>query len=254
VTTLATPAGRRPRSRRGRGVARVLAAAIVSIALPPGADEAQAHLFHKGWEPPETQLTRDTRTLQLLLDDPAERFDLAREVYEGRTRVRLKPGGFRRWLVRPREPGLVFKADYQLERWAGSLRSEAERIDRARGARLHPRLEAALSTRDREGARSALREMYAVLLDELLAALWERLDEPETAGRLYQLVLGYWSVNLESYFNIRHPAAARVVQTALEAMSRAIGDPETGAPAAPEAFDKQRRRFLRLLREAVPPA
>jgi hypothetical protein len=224
----------------------------VPLALVLAAGEAGAHLFHKSWEPPETQLTRDTRTLQLLLDDPTAPGGLAREVYEGRTRVRLKPGGFRRWLVRPNEPGLVFKADYQLERWSGSLRAEAERIDRARGSRLHPRIDAALTARDREGARVALREMYAVLLEELLASLWERLDDPETAARLYQLVLGYWSVNLEAYFNIRHPVAAPVAGAALESMGRAIGDPETAAPAAPEVFDKQRRRFLRVLREGVP--
>jgi hypothetical protein len=239
------------RRRRG-GVARVVVSAIVSAALPLAADEAQAHLFHKSWEPPETQLTRDTRTLQLLLDDPAERFELAREVYEGRARVRLKPGGFRRWLVRPNEPGLVFKAGYQLERWSGSLRTEAERIDHTRGTRLHPRLEAALSARNREGVLAALREMYVVLLDELLASLWERLDDPRTAARLHQLALGYWSVNLEAYVNIRHPAAAPVAGAALAAMERTLGDPETGAPPAPEAFDQQRRRFLRVLREAVP--
>ena len=210
-------------------IARVVMV-IMAAALPLAVDEAWAHLFHTSWEPPETQLTRDTRILQLLLDDPAERFELARQVYEGRTRVRLKPGGVRRWLVRPNEPGLVFKANYQLERWSGSLQNEAERIDLARGTRLHPRLDAALSARDREGVRAALREMYMVLLDELLASLWERLDEPETAARLYQLVLGYWTVNLEAYFNIRHPAAAPVAGTALAAMERALGDPETGAP------------------------
>jgi hypothetical protein len=227
-------------------------AAAVTLTLALAAGEAPAHLFHRSWAPPETQLTRDTRTLQLLLDDAAERFELARQVYEGRTRVRLKSGGFRRWLVRPNEPGLVFKANYQLERWSGSLRAEAERIDRARGTRLQPRLDVALAARDREAARAALRELYVVLLDELLASLWERLDDAATAERLYQLVRGYWSVNLEAHLNIHHPAAAAVAGAALESMSRAIGDSETGAPAAPEAFDLQRRRFLRVLREAVP--
>ena len=234
-------------ARRG-----ALAAVLVSAPLLLGLDDARAHLFHKLWEPPETQLTRDTRVLQLLLDDPAERFELARQVYEGHTRVRLKPGGFRRWLVRPNEPGMVFKADYQLRRWSGSLQSEAERIDRERGTRLDVRLDAALAARDREGVRAALREMYAVLLEELLEGLWQHLDQPDTAPRLYGLVSRYWSVNLEAHFNIRHPVAAAVARTALDAMSRAISDSETGAPAAPEVFDKQRHRFLRILHEAVP--
>jgi hypothetical protein len=229
-----------------------VAAAIVSMSFILGVGEVSAHLFHKGWQPPETQLTRDTRVLQLLVDDPAERFELARQVYEGQARARIKPGGFRRWLTRPNEPGLVFKADYQLRRWSGSLRFEAERIDGERGTRLAPRFDAALAAHDRDGVRAPLREMYAVLVEELLAALWNHLEQPDAAARLYQFVLGYWSVNLESYFNIHHPVEASVARTALDAMARTIGDAETGAPAAPEAFEKQRKRFLRILHEAVP--
>jgi hypothetical protein len=229
-----------------------LAAGLMSgaVALAPG--EAPAHLFHRMWEPPDTQLTRDTRVLQLLLDDPAERFELARQVYDGHTRARIKPGGFRRWLVRPNEAGMVFKADYQLHRWSGSLRGEAERIDHERGTRLAGRLDEALTKKNREDVMTALREMYAVLLEELLGALWERLDQPEATARIYPFVLGYWSVNLEAYFNIRHPGAGAVARSALDAMSRALGDPETGAPAAPEVFDRHRQRFLRVLREAIP--
>jgi hypothetical protein len=96
--------------------------------------------------------------------------------------------------------------------------------------------------------------MYAILIEEMLQALWNRLDQPDTAQRLYGFVLGYWSVNLEAHFNIHYPAASAVARTALDAMSRAIGDPETGAPPAPKVFDKQRRRFLRVLHEAVPPS
>src|SRR5262245_56399659 len=149
---------------------RALAAVLVSAPLFFAPAEARAHLFHKLWEPPETQLTRDTRVLLLLLDDPAERFDLARQVYEGHTRVRLKPGGFRRWLIRPNEPGMVFKADYQLHRWSGSLEAEAGRIDRERGTRLGPRLDAALTDGDRGGVRAALREVDGVLRGEPLGA------------------------------------------------------------------------------------
>jgi hypothetical protein len=230
-----------------------LGASLAGLLLVCGFEPAWAHLFHQSWAPPETQLTRDTRTLQLLLDDPAGRFDLARRVWTGEIRVRVKPG-VRRWLVRPAEPGLVFKADYQLNRWSGSLKGEAERLDREHGTRLAALLEGALATEDRDGVRAGLRQMYAVLLEELLAAVWDRLDDSETAQRLHQLVLAYWGVNLEAHLNIYHPAAAAVAQTALDAMSRALGEPESGAPAAPEAFDRQRRRFLRLLREVVPRA
>jgi hypothetical protein len=226
----------------------VLAAVLVLYTASP----ADAHLFHKGWEPPETQLTRDTRTLQILVDDPEDRFALAHAVWDGSTRVRYKPGGFRRWLVRPNEPGLVFKADYQLQRWSGSLHAEALRIDGARGTGLAGRMEAALAGRERDRAKAVLREMYAVLLEELLEALWQRLDDPVAAEPLYGYVLGYYAVNLEGYLNIRYPVAATTARSALDAISRTLADGETGAPAAPEAFARQRARFLRILGETVP--
>jgi hypothetical protein len=228
----------------------VVVAVVGLAAFDPAA--AAAHLFHKMYEPPETQMTLDTRLLQLLLDDPSERFDLARRVWEGTERVRLKPGGFRRWLVRPNEPGMVFKADYQLERWSGSLKQEAARLDRDHGTALEERIEMALAARDRDGVKGGLRSMYSLMLGELLASLWERLDDAETAARLYGFVLRYYAVNLEGHLNIRHPAAATTARAALDSMGRALGDPETGALSAPEVFDQQRRRLMRVIGETVP--
>ena len=230
-------------------------ALVVAIGLTAlVAAGADAHLFHKAYEPPETQMTRDTRLLQLLLDDPSERFDLARRVWDGTARVRLKPGGFRRWLVRPNEPGMVFKADYQLMRWSGSLKDEAARIDREHRSALESRIEAALTARDRDGVKTALRGMYAILLAELLESLWQRLDQPRAAERLYGFVLRYYAVNLEGYLNVRHPAAATTARAALDGMGRALADAESGAPASPEAFDQQRRRLLRVIGEAILPS
>jgi hypothetical protein len=226
----------------------LLAALVLAVSAPP---EAGAHLFHKMYEPPETQMTRDTRLLQLLLDDPSERFELARRVWEGTERVRLKPGGFRRWLVRPNEPGMVFKADYQLQRWSGSLKEEAARIDREHGTRLETRIETGLAARDRDGVKAGLRAMYAILLGELLESLWERLDDAGTALRLYGFVLRYYTVNLEGYLNIRYPSAATTARAALDTMGRSLPDPESGAPAAPQQFDQQRRRLLRVVSESV---
>jgi hypothetical protein len=235
--------------RRQARVALVTAAVGLMALVPASAD---AHLFHKMYEPPETQMTRDTRLLQLLLDDPSERFDLARRVWEGSERVRLKPGGFRRWLVRPNEPGMVFKADYQVERWSGSLKEEAARIDREHRTALEPRIEAALATRDRDGVKAALRTMYAIMLDELLESLWQRLDQPATAERLYGFVLRYYAVNLEAHLNIRYPAAATTARAALDGMGRTLADSESGAPPSPEAFDQQRRRLMRVIGETIP--
>jgi hypothetical protein len=240
-------------SGRGRLLLVGLVSAAVALVVFARPGWSEAHLFHKVYEPPETQLTRDARVLQLLLDDPSERFELARKVYAGEERVRLKPGGFRRWLTRPIEPGMVFKADYQLHRWSGSLQTEAARIDRERGTSLAERIDAGLALRDREGITAALREMFVVLLDELLESLWRGLDAPGSSSTLYAYALRYYSVNLEGHLNIHHPTAAPTARAALDAIGRASGDPETGAPSAPEAFDRQRRRFMRVLREAVLP-
>ena len=227
----------------------VFVLAILALAAPV---DVSAHLFHKMYEPPETQMTRDTRLIQLLLDDPTERFELARRVWEGTERVRLKPGGFRRWLVRPNEPGMVFKADYQLERWSSSLKEEAARLDARHGTTIHADIEAALTARNRDGVKAGLRSMYVVLLGELLGSLWERLDETETAERLYGFVLRYYTVSLEGYLNVRHPSAATTARAALDAMNRTLPDAETGAPASPQQFDQQRRRLMRVINEAVP--
>jgi hypothetical protein len=234
---------------RQAGRLAILGFGSVALALAPG--DVSAHLFHKVYEPPENQLTRDARVLQLLVSDPTDRLELARAVYEGATRVRLKPGGYRTWLRRPTEPGLVFKADYQLNRWSGSLKTEALRIGRERGTALAARIEAGLERRDGETVMAALREMFALLLEELLESLWRRLDQPEVATRLYPHVSSYYAVNLEGYLNARHPSAATTARAALDAMARALPDPQTDAPAAPEAFDQQRRRFVRVLRGAM---
>jgi len=235
----------RPLSRFGWVL--ILASQVGSMLLPGGAD---AHLFHRVYAPPETELTRDARVLQLLLDDPAERFELARAVYTGEVRVGPPRRRDRAWLIRRPEPGLVFKAGYQRNRWSGSLQAEAARIDRERSTTVATRLEAGLVRRDREAVRAALRAMFVVLLDELLEALGQRLEQPATAVSLYPYLSAYYGVTLEGYLNIHRGAAATTARVALDAMARALPDPETGAPASPEAFEQQRRRFLRVLREA----
>jgi len=227
----------------------VIAGALLVASLAPS--DAAGHLFHKMYEPPENQMTRDTRLLQLILDDPAERFNLARQVWEGTTRVRVRPGGFRKWLVRPGEPGMVFKADYQLLRWSGSLKAEAARIDGRHATALVERIESGLAQRNRDAVKSGLREMYVILLGELLDAVWARLDDVETTERLYPFVLRYYAVNLQSYLNIRRPAAAATAEATLGAIARALGDSESNLPPAPEVFERQRARFLRVLDEAV---
>src|SRR5262245_50828754 len=111
---------------------------------------AEAHLFHKVFELPDTQLVKDYRVLAQLIEYPYERFDLGASVYRGEMRVRLKPGGIRKWLTRPSEPGMVYKADYQLQRWSGTLAEEVQRLDQAYGMALHRQITAGLDRRRAE--------------------------------------------------------------------------------------------------------
>lgn len=230
-------------------------AALVAAALltaTPGV--AAAHVDHRSYDPPDaqftrgrdTQLTRDYTLVHVLLTDPADRFELARRVYDGRVRVRLKPGGFHRtWLRRHSEPGLVFKAGYQRVRWSGSLRGEAVRIDGERGTAIAREIEASFDARNGAGVERGLRAMFAVLLEELTDALGRHLEEPATAGRLHGYVVRYYSAALEAHLIINHPRSARAAGAALRAMGAAL--------SKPAAFHEQRRRFLSAIRRGLDP-
>lgn len=225
-----------------------MAALLIFVLL---AGQADAHVFHQIFEPRDTQLTKDYLVLIRLIDYPNEKFELAEEVYGGEQRVRLKPGGFRTWLRRPLEPGMVFKADYQINRWAGNLEGEAQRLDRTYGTTLHQRIEAGLKARNAEAVKVAFREMFFYLISELFEALSARLQEPEAPAQLYEFLSRYFSVSLEAFVNINHRASYLVLRTTLDAVSRTLGDPETGTPPSPEVFQLQRVRFQRTLGQVL---
>jgi len=224
-------------------------AALPIVVLLAG--PAEAHVFHQIFELPDTQLTKDYAVLIRLIDYPYERFELAEKVYRAEQRVRLKPGGFRAWLKRPLEPGMVFKADYQLNRWTGSLEAEARRLDQRYGTTLHQRIETGLRARNAEAVKAAFREMFFYLIRDLFEAIWARLEEPEAPARLYEFLSRYFSVSLESFVNINHRASYLVLRATLDAVSRTLGDPETGAPPVPEVFQLHRARFLRALEHVL---
>ena len=209
--------------------------------------QAEAHVFHEIFELRDTQLSKDYAALIRLIDYPYERFESAEQVYRGEQRVRLKPGGFRSWLRRPLEPGMVFKADYQVTRWNGSLEEEARRLDQTYGTTLHQRIEGGLRARNAEAIKVAFREMFFYLIRELFEANWAHLQESEAPAQLYEFLSRYFSVGLESFLNINHRATYVLLRATLDSVSRAFGDPATGAPPAPEVFQQQRTRFLRTL-------
>lgn len=228
----------------------VSAATVLTIPLV-GSRPAGAHLFHEVSEPPDNQLTRDYQTLVKLVDFPVQDFAMAREVYDGRQRVRMKPGGFRSWLRRPTEPGMVFKADWQLHRWTGTLAGECQRLDRARGAGLDGRVRQALAASDAESVKGALREAFAYLIAELLDALERRLGEPEGPAAILAFASRYFALVHEAWLNIHDRPRALVLRATLDAIERSLGDASRGIPPSPELFVQQRARFVRALGESA---
>lgn len=225
---------------------------LVALSLLAGApNPVRAHLFHNVFEVRDNQLTRDYLVVIRLVDFPYEKFVIAAEVYQGQERVRLKPGGVRSWLRRPLEPGMVFKADYQLHRWTGSLAAECRRLDRTYGTSLDPRIEAAIEKRNAEAVKSAFREMFFYLTRELLDGIGAHLGEPEAAGELYEFASRYFTVAHEAFLNVHDRQSALILRASLDAMERALGDRSRGLPPAPEFFDQQRERFVRTLAQSL---
>jgi hypothetical protein len=227
----------------------VAAFALTLVLATPAV--ADAHLFHDVYEPPDNQLTRDYLLVVKLIDYPYEKFEAALRTYRGEERVRFKPGGFRTWLRRPSEPGMVFKADAQLHRWSGTLAGECRRIDAARGTRLAERIEGGLAARRAEPVKAAFRELFVHLLSELFDALERHLDEPAAAPALYEFLGRYYGVAHEAWMNVNDRERAVVLRAALAAVERALGDRPRGVPPGDEAFAQQRGRVLRTLREAL---
>ncbi len=212
---------------------------------------AEAHLFHTVFELRDNQLTKDSLLVLRLVEFPDENFAMAEAVYLGEQRLRLKPGGFRTWLRRPLEPGMVFKADYQMHRWSGSVEAECRRLDHDYGTMLHRRIEAGLSARNADAVRTAFREMFFHLIRELFDAIGAHLGEPEAPIQLYEFLARYFSVAHEAFLNINHRSSAVVLRAVLDAVGRTLGDAERGTPPAPEVFHQQRVRFLRTLGHAL---
>jgi hypothetical protein len=228
---------------------RWLGAWLSALTLLSGT--AEGHLFHQVYEVPDNQLTKDYVVLLRLIEFPDENFALAEQVYRGEQRVRLKPGGLRSWLRRPLEPGMVFKADYQLHRWTGSLAGEAKRLDHTYGTAFDRRLEAGFRGRHAEAVKTALREMFFYLMRELFEALWLHLEKAEAPWRLYGFLGRYFSVSQEAFLNLNHRARYVVLRAVLDAVERTLGDADRGIPPAPEVFQQQRVRFLRTLGEVL---
>ena len=226
-------------------IARRAAAAVL---LCIASSCALAHLFHSTTEAPLTQLSRDYFVIRVLLSDPRDHFEQIRGVYDGTIRV-APPVRSRAWLARRPEHIMVFRGADQRAASSGTLRRYVERVDRMRGRSVGTEIERSLAVRDREGLERGFREFFAVLVGELLSAIAQRPDDTAAAHRLYQHARRYYTDGLEAHLVLNAPAASSLAGAALDGMARALGNTKTGAPAAPEAFERQRRRFMRAVTE-----
>ena len=146
---------------------------------------------------------------------------------------------------------MVFKAEYQVHRWTGSLEGECQRLDRAYGTTLHRRIETGLEARDANAVKAAFREMFFHLIREVFDAMEARLDQREAPAQLYEFLARYFSVSQEAFLNINHRASAVVLRAVLDAVERTLSDAGRGTPPSPEAFAQQRARFLRTLGQVL---
>jgi hypothetical protein len=93
--------------------------------------------------------------------------------------------------------------------------------------------------------------MFFYLIRELFDGIAMRIGDREAPAQLYEFLSRYFSVSLESFLNIQHRATYLTLRATLDAVGRTLGDPETGAPPAPEVFQLHRARFLRTLGQVL---
>jgi len=209
-----------------------------------------ASLFHTTVEPPETQLTRDYAAIRVLLKDPSGSLDHIRNIYTGTFHV---PAAIHAPspLTKKSNRAQLFKADYQRNAWAGSLQIEAQRIDRERGTTFATEVDHGLQTGDRASVEAAFRGIFAVLLDDLLKSIEQKLDQTAAAGRTLQHARRYYSESLDAYLSINSAALATRANFALDAMTRAIDESIAEKSLSRDWFARERVNFMRAITEGL---
>jgi hypothetical protein len=206
--------------------------------------------LHTTVEPPETQLTRDYAAIRILLKDPANYFNQIRRVYAGELHVspaaRNQPPVLKR-----ADRAKLLKAEYQRNAWSGSLRQEAQRIDGERGTTLALTIDQGLQAHDRARVEVAFRELFAMLLDDLLLSMQQRLDQSVTVGRALQHARRFYGEGLDAHLTIHAPDQAARANFALDAMARAIEDLKAAKPSARDWFARERGNFMRAVNEGL---
>ena len=205
--------------------------------------------MHTTVEPPQTQLTRDYAAIRILLKDAGDHFAQIRRVYTGELHV--APAFQAVSLVRPPNRAKLFKAEYQRNPWAGSLRQEVQRVDDARGTTWSSNIDVGLQAGDQLMVETAFHEIFAALLDELLLAIQQRLDQSANVGRALHHARRYYSDGLDAHLSINAAAQAARANFSLDAMARAIDDIRLGRASGYDWFARERIKFMRAIREGL---
>jgi hypothetical protein len=206
--------------------------------------------LHTTVEPPETQLTRDNAAIRLLLRDVGDHFVQIRKLYAGEIHVAASSNGGSTLLQRGSHGGLL-KPDYQRNPWSGSLRQEAQRLDRERGTELAASVDTGIDAGNREKIDAGLRAMFAGLLDDLLLSIERKLDSSTNVERALQHVRRYYSEGLDAYLSINAAAQARRASYALDAMIKAAEDVRAEKSGARDWFSHERANFVNAINEGL---
>ena len=108
-----------------------------------------------------------------------------------------------------------------------------------------------LSQQDGAAVETAFRDMFAVLLDELLISIGRQFDDPVTAARSFPHARRYYAEALDAHLTLRHPAEAALAGNSLAAMSHAVDAAAKESESARVWFDRERRVFMRAIKAAT---
>jgi hypothetical protein len=246
------------RATAGVLIALLGLASIEVLAVAGRADATPDPVFcspsalHTTVEPPETQLTRDNAAIRVLLKDSGDHFAQIRKIYTGEIHIAASGSTGPALLQRGSHSGL-FKPDYQRNPWNGSLRQEAQRLDIERGTRLVDAVDAGIETGDRDRIETALRAMFAGLLDDLLVSIEQKLSSSVNVERTLQHARRYYSEGLDAYLSIHAAAQASRASYALDAMVKAAEDLKAEKPGAKDWFSHERMNFMTAINEGLVP-
>ena len=187
-----------------------------------------------------------------LLKDPADHFSTDSPSVCGRiacfSAARAQPSVLKR-----AERAKLLKAEYQRTPWSGSLRQEVQRIDRERGTTLALTIDRGLQAHDRVKVETTFREVFAILLDDLLFSIQHRLAQSATVGRALQHARRFYAEGLDAHLSINAPEQAARASFALDAMARAIEEFKAGKSSARDWFARERGNFMRAINEGLGP-